>query len=340
MKYKVIFDTNSVYDNNSHEFLFGFREDLQKFHKIADLYIPDIVLDELIACKKRFLLGDEKDKFIKNIYSRILGIKKEKIDSFNIDSHLSKLIENETIPYTVIKIQETKNLLQEIRNLAVNKEAPFENRDGTDKGFKDSYIYFTILDFLKSCEDKKIFVVVKDDRLKEALSKIENVITIKDYSEFEKYLDDYFSEDYFISRLKEEIDERINKDCIEDSWLNIDDNWVLKIKCEECLYLVEIDFVTKEIISSIDSDIAEAVNALALSGSFSSTHSAISDLSDKIKYLSDEDIQKLIKASVENEQISWISEDEDVKGFFKNIYQVKQKIIPEDIEVQFLQHFK
>lgn len=336
MKYKVIFDTNSIRNAESLSDFLGGRADLENFSKVADLLIPDLVIEEIKAQKRKHLIS-KRDSFLSNPFHFLRKLDENDTKDFDIEKWILELADKEKILYKLISLSES-GILEKIKKMCLECQPPFE--EGSDKGFKDAYIYFTILEFLDSCSDKNIFVVTKDERLKEAFLNIPKVKVVRDYSEFEKYLDDYFSDDYFINRLKEEIDERINKDCIEDLWLNIDDNWVLKIKCEDCLYLVEIDFATKEIISSIDSDLTDMVNALLLSGSFSSTHSAIIDLSDKIKYLSDEDIQKLIKASVENEQISWISEDEDVKEFFKNIYQIKQKIIPEDIKVQFLQHYK
>jgi rRNA-processing protein FCF1 len=336
MKYKVIFDTNSIRNAESVSDFLGGRIDLENFSKVADLIIPDLVIEEIKAQKRKHLIS-KRDSFLSNPFHFLRKLDENGTKDFDIEKWILELADKEKISYKLISLSEA-GILEKIKKICLECQPPFE--EGSDKGFKDAYIYFTILEFLDSCTDKNIFVVTKDERLKEAFLNITKVKVIRDYSEFEKYLDNYFSEDYFINRLKEEIDERINKDCIEDSWLNIDDNWVLKIKCEECSYLVEIDFTTKEIISSTDSNIDEIINTLILSGSFSSTHSAISDLSDKIKYLSDEDIQKLIKASVENEQIYWVSEDEDVKEFFKNIYQIKQEIIPEDIKVQFLQHFK
>ena len=46
MKEKVIFDTNSVHNDDSISF-FGNRNELKQFSKVADIVIPKIVIEEL-----------------------------------------------------------------------------------------------------------------------------------------------------------------------------------------------------------------------------------------------------------------------------------------------------
>lgn len=181
--------------------------------------------------------------------------------------------------------------------------------------------------------------MTKDNGLRKALSSEGRIKVVTDYEEFEKYVDDYFRAEYFISRLKEEIDSEIDDTSIEGAWLNIDGNWVLKIICNEKVYFVEVDFASREILGFIDSDFSTCIEQLIVSGSFSGTHGAVAEIANFIKYFSDDDVQKLIKAAVENEQIYWIASDEDVKDFFIKLYQSKHQIIPEDIKSQFEQYF-
>jgi len=336
MKYKVIFDTNSIRNAESLSDFLGGRTDLESFSKVADLIIPDLVIEEIKAQKRKHLIS-KRDSFLSNPFHLLRKLNESDTKDFDIEKWILELAEKEKIPYKLISLSES-GILEKMKKLCLECQPPFE--EGSDKGFKDTYIYFTILEFLDKCDDKNIFVVTKDERLRDAfLGKI-RVRIVRNYDEFEKYIDNYFSEEYFINRLKEEVDIKINKDCIKDSWLNIDDNWVLKIECEESLYLVEVDFATKEIIYFTNSNISEIVDRLALTGSFSTTHNTISELSDNIRYLSGDNILILVKAAVENEQIYWVSEDEDVKEFFKKIYQFKSQIIPEEIKEQFIQYFK
>ena len=63
---------------------------------------------------------------------------------------------------------------------------------------------------------------------------------------------------------------------------------------------------------------AEAVQALEQSGSFSSTHLAITRL-NSCEVFSINQVKRLIVAGEENAQVSWILGDDDVFGFFKSL---------------------
>lgn len=339
MKHRVILDTNAIYNDNSSDSFLGRREDLGKFVKVADLYIPDIVLDELMACKRRHLEGEVKTKFIENIYSKLFGIEKTKVEGFDIEEFLLQLKSKETIPYSVIKLTETAEILREIRNLAIAKKQPFENKEGTDKGFKDAYIYLTIKEFLSKSGDM-VFVVTRDGLLGETLAKLSRIKVVHNYGEFEKYIDEYLREPYFISRLKEEVDEEIEEDDIEDTWLNLEENWVLKIICNSKVYFVEVDFTSKEIVGSVNVDFSASISKLVASGSFTTTRESVDELKDYVNFFSDQDIQTLFKAAIENNQIYSIASYEDVKEFFTGLYQNKSQTLSDDIKDLFKHYFE
>jgi hypothetical protein len=61
-------------------------------------------------------------------------------------------------------------------NLALDKKPPFEDKDKSDKGFKDALIYFSVLEYLQETPNKKVFVCVKDERLKEAFNEHDDII--------------------------------------------------------------------------------------------------------------------------------------------------------------------
>ncbi len=53
MKYKVIFDTNTIRGPEpSHLEFFGGRNELNRFLNVSEIIIPDIVVDEIIQQKK------------------------------------------------------------------------------------------------------------------------------------------------------------------------------------------------------------------------------------------------------------------------------------------------
>ena len=71
-----------------------------------------------------------------------------------------------------------------------------------------------------------------------------------------------------------------------------------------------------EIKFATDIEKNEAVDRLINSGSFTTTHNAVSDLSPLKDTLTWEDADRLFNAAAVNSQISWIGSDSDVSSFF------------------------
>jgi len=185
-----------------------------------------------------------------------------------------------------------------------------------------------------------IFVVTKDDRLKLALQQYPKLKIVRDYDEFEKYNIDYFKDNYFLSRLKEEMGEEIKAKNIEDIWLNIEENWVIKSVSGEKTYFIEIDFLSREVLGYTDFNFPDYISNFKSTASFASTHAYIEKIKDYSKYFSNEEIQSLIQAASANDQIYTISDDPDVKDFFETLYKAKKQIIPENIKQNFENYFK
>jgi hypothetical protein len=165
------------------------------------------------------------------------------------------------------------------------------------------------------------------------------VTVVKDFDEFEKYIDTYFREEYFINRFKEEVSENITADCIEGIWLNTEENWTIKLSCDEKIYFVEVDFSSREIIDFTDFNFAKGIAGLIISGAFRTTHSYIKMIKDYVRYFSDQEIQNLIEAATNNNQIYSIATDEDVKEFFMPIFKAKSQIISDEIKAEFSKYF-
>lgn len=336
MKYKVIFDTNSIRNAESVSDFLGGRADLERFLKVAEIIIPDLVIEEIKTQKRRHLIS-KRDSFLSNPFHILRKIDEKETKDFNINKWILELADKEKVPYTVISLSGI-GILEKIKNLCLENLPPFEQ--GSDKGFKDAYIYFTILEYLNTNKDKNIFLVTRDELLREALLKDNRIKVIKNFDEFDKNIDDYFRGDYFISRLKEEVADEIVKGSIEDIWLNTEGNWLMKIICTGKTYFVEVDFSSREIIDFNDFDFSTGITALVISRTFRDTHLGIDSIKEYIRYFSDEDIQNLLKAATENDQIYSIAEDEDVREFFMIIYKAKSQIISEDVSEKFKQYFK
>lgn len=133
MKEKVIFDTNITRNAGVNTFL-GNREILFKFSQDAEIILPDVVVQEIKSQKRRDL-KNKRDKFLKNPFHKLIGVNEDETNAFSIEDYIQKLIDEEDIPFKVIDLKDN-NVLSQIKDLAINKQAPFESKDKTDKGFK------------------------------------------------------------------------------------------------------------------------------------------------------------------------------------------------------------
>ncbi len=335
MKYKVVFDTNSIRNPESVTDFLGGRSELELFLKVSEIIIPDIVIEEIKNQKRKHLIS-KRDSFLSNPFHFLRKVDKEKTKSFDIEKCILELVGVESLPYSVITL--TTNVLEDIKKLSLGNLPPFE--ESSDKGFKDAYIYFTILEYLNNIDGDNIFLVTKDDRLKLAFNDNVRVIVVKDFDEFEKHIDAYFRDEYFVNRLKEKISENITAECIDEIWLNTEENWVIKLTCDETVHFVEVDFSSREIIDSTDYNFAEGIDGLIISRAFRSVHSYIETIKDYTQYFSDQEIKQLIEAAANNDQIYSIATDEDVKEFFMPIFKAKSQIISdEDVVARYKQYF-
>ena len=188
-KYKVIFDTNFLYnDEGLIDTFLGQRSELKDFLKHSEIIIPDMVLDE-IKHQKRKRLEEKRDSFLSNPFHSLRRVDKTGTKKFDIEGWIEQLMNNETIPFSSISL--TKNRQEDMRSLSLQNSPPFERK--SDKGFKDAYIYFTVLEFLENNKDiEKVFFVTRDPRLKLAFQGNPRVEIIETYSDFVKCLSSYF----------------------------------------------------------------------------------------------------------------------------------------------------
>ncbi len=81
------------------------------------------------------------------------------------------------------------------------------------------------------------------------------------------------------------------------------------------------------------------IDLLSQSGNFSETHAVISGLSKYAEFTPNQ-IRQLVEISVSNNQVYWISEDEDVYSFFRGLVKGKIGLIDQDTLEEFMQYFK
>lgn len=214
---------------------------------MVNIIIPSIVIDE-IKKQKRRVLRSQYDKFTSNYFTKHLGI-----ESAHLQSHINEKIEelyldaNSELPHLVLEL-ETKGKLEKIRELAINNKPPFEAN--SDKGFKDAYIYLTVLQYLESADDD-VFVLTNDSRLKQAFDRHADIVVLSSPEEYINYREEYFKEEYFINRMIEFYDDdSITIDNILNIELTVENDWQILVFANNEKYQLLVDFVSKEIIEN------------------------------------------------------------------------------------------
>ncbi len=336
MKEKVIFDTNIVHNTDANNFLGG-RSELERFLQDADIVIPETVIEEIKRQKRKKLVAN-KDKFLTNPFHKLIGVDENITKTFSIEEYIQRLMDDEEIPFEIIELKDN-NVLPQIKALAINKQPPFESSDNTDKGFKDALIYFSVLEYLQEIPNKNIFVCAKDGLLKEALNNHQNIIVVENYEQFKQQSISQFFSDYFIEKVKIELDIEITKDNVIEYWNNIDDNQNVLIKTDDKEYVIEVD--SGEIVGSINPELyVSNIEKLTLARNFGATHSSIEELTPYMTFFSNDEIKKILNASYSNEQIKWIIKDEDVKEFIGTLYKAKSELVENDIAAFLKENFE
>jgi hypothetical protein len=259
MAHKVFFDTNIIRNSDGVDHFFGGRQELDRFKKVAEIMIPSIVITE-IKNQRRKSFKSKRDSFLSNPFFNLMGLNKDRVSDEKIEKWIDNLEKNEKIEHTKITVK-NKDILPEIFELAINNKPPFEI--DTDKGFKDTIIYFTILQYIKDNPSDQIYFICRDGRLGEAFKENDKIKIFKSYDEYEKNQKDYFIDNYFIERLQQQLKEEheyqqimelpfIDPSCIKNIKLDKELNWILDIEIQDLEFVVKVDYASKEIISIID----------------------------------------------------------------------------------------
>ncbi len=336
MTYKVIVDTSTINNKGVGTFLGG-REELHRFSRWADIIIPTMVIEEIENSKKKHLQS-EQESFLSNTFFSLMHVNESETREFDIENVINKLRDNEDIIYTPIELTDYQTI-KEMKKMSLENRAPFDKF--TDKGFKDAYIYFTILKYLERIKDKQVFFFTKDDRLKEAFNNENRVISIESFDEFFKHTGEHLSDKYFLEQASNVLEENVTAESIKKKHLNRNRDWVLQISTDNNTINVIVDFNNREMIKSTSFDFSKGVEDLVSSSSFEKTHALIDNIKDYVDYFSMDQIERLIEAATTNYQINWIKTDGDVKEFFLSVYEDHPipEIIPKEIKEAFEQTF-
>ncbi len=146
-KKAFVFDTNFIIQNKD---LVAVVSNLQDNYTV---YVTQVSIEERIAQ----LCREVKNKFdklsaLKKEYAKLAKISMLKscskyVDEYRkeVQANYDKLFSSQIIPYP-----KTAEFFSEVLNRAYEKQPPFSNADNaSDKGFKDSLIWLSMLSFFK-----------------------------------------------------------------------------------------------------------------------------------------------------------------------------------------------
>jgi hypothetical protein len=194
MKPKVILETSMVRNDKGFDQLLGRRNEIEKFAEKCDIILPSMVIDEIIYQKKKYFEVSKQNFTVGHLYKKLPPEIQVQIDT-HLQFNDTALRSDQSIPYAVIDLQDKAAAFDEIRELAINHEAPFaiykvevgmNKTDNTDKGFKDAYIALTINQYVNSLpNNEKVFVLIRDRRFEENLDKNDRLVCVSSFSEFE-----------------------------------------------------------------------------------------------------------------------------------------------------------
>lgn len=146
---KIVVDSNHIYKLSSNRLI----RMIDNYSELGTVYIPEVVIDELI---QRDIDYVEKvniyrnDSVIINNIIKTMELQEQLINDIRL--YYSKIFNNNVIKISSIQINE-------MYNRSLIKKPPFiEDKNASDKGFKDSLIWLSILEDNHSTYDEIIFL--------------------------------------------------------------------------------------------------------------------------------------------------------------------------------------
>jgi len=248
----VFLDTNVVRNTQPRRF-FGNTEQLQQISRLAQIYIPTIVMEEII-CQKRLKLQSSFSSFKGNYFFSKIQCEENLLEA-HIEERLMELValSKDEIDYILEPLVNDDTHLDCLKNMALQKRAPFELK--ADKGFKDAYIFLTIEQHLESTTDQ-VFLITNDGRLKDAYNNNGRVTVLKEPDDYFQARSGHFSEEYFLGTLSasynevfdESDDITLEAKHIVSAQITDDDEWKIEVKTDNVTFFAFVDYYSKEVI--------------------------------------------------------------------------------------------
>jgi len=241
----IFLDTNSLRNHKANHF-FGNIKEYARISQVANIVIPSIVIDEIKRQKERFLQS-QLSKFRSNYFTYYLDCETGDTLFSHIHEQVESLYEQSQseFPYSEEHLNHD-GILKQIKYMAIQNHAPFELDN--DKGFKDSYIYFTVTQYLER-SGGNIFIVSNDNRFREAFSDKKHITVLSTVDQYYDYRKAYFKEEYFLGRLQDHLGtDSISADDVKLVDLTDNDEWKIELEIDSEPYTIYADFYSREIL--------------------------------------------------------------------------------------------
>ena len=174
-KKKVVLDSNIINNTGIGNKLFGNRVELEKILNEVQLFVPQIVIDEIVEHKRRTFFN-ERNMLQRSALFKAVHNNTDDLSAIDGNHFIENDIKSETIDYTVIDIDDCENFIEKFKILAIKNKAPFEEK--SDKGFKDALVASSVEKLLKATRvDEKVILATKDQKLVEYFNDNPKVVT-------------------------------------------------------------------------------------------------------------------------------------------------------------------
>ena len=326
MKHVFCLDTNVLRDEKG-EFWITEKE-INKLLSYGIVVIPEIVLEEI---EQKAIRGFEKEKqTLGSKLKAFFGQQIEKVDiAKKVKDHIESILSREGV--NMIKLTNFA-VLPEMKKLAILKQSPFEGNEGTDKGFKDCYIYFTVLEYQANNPDIKLFFWTKDQRLQSAYGNtaIQIITGIEDYEK-----------NFGLNAYQKEKIASIFRANMQDvifikTEQNINNNQLILTSVSDSKYRFEIDngeivdYISEDSVVGSGYSVQKVISNFTNSWSFKETHIWWFNLSSIQQYLLKDELIQIFQAIINNYQIYGIIGDDDIFEFVNNLFIKRGDILDQE----------
>jgi rRNA-processing protein FCF1 len=290
----VVVDTNAVNSVNLRQLL-GNRGELEAISKIADIKVPHVVLDELIEHKRR-AFDQEIAQCRKSEVLRAMNVNLSALEELEFSTFEEALRLDQSIPFEVISLEDEQSVFRRVYPLVIHNKPPFEK--GSDKGFKDACIALSAEDYAKNNPDVPVFLLTRDAMLTSYFNENADIQVIKDANELRRFLVPVLAT------------ESVEPTLVAKGGSRPDTRATSETKGRE--------------------QVLQLIGDLAASESFLQTHAAVRKLS-KLKPQIDAELSvKLLRVSMNNNQVYSILRDEDVWNLLHPLFEKYQSAMSDE----------